>query len=99
MQILRTIVAFVTPSIVLVLILPVIAGIVVLLAVSWGTRLIGRVLEPRFMTWQELIEFDPIAGWKTKSNLDTCALVDDLFHFTTDTDGWRGRRTSLKDSD
>jgi len=62
-------------------------------AVATLTRTIAHVLEPQFLTWGELIEFDPRIGWRSRANLDTNHLTDDVFHVTTDGQGWRGNRS------
>ncbi len=33
-------------------------------------RALGRLLEPRFVPWTELMTFDPALGWKPRPNLD-----------------------------
>jgi hypothetical protein len=57
------------------------------------THTIARLLEPRFVPWDELIAFDPTIGWKPKANLNTYGMADDVFHLTTDSQGWRGQTT------
>lgn len=99
MQLLRFFLGFVAALIATVLALPLIIGVLVFKAVAFLTKVLAPLLEPKFVTWQELIEFDPTVGWKSKAHLDTRALVDDLFHFTTDADGWRGNTTNLADSE
>ncbi len=58
-------------------------------------RWIGRRLEPAFMTWTELIEFDPRLGWKPRARLSGSyfALNDDVYRIVTDEEGWPGLRT------
>jgi hypothetical protein len=67
-------------------------------AIAFLTRTVARLLEPRFVPWNELIKFDPTLGWKPKANLNTCGIADDVFHLTTDSQGWRGQ-TSLAESE
>jgi hypothetical protein len=59
---------------------------------------LGRRLEPSYSAWNEVIEFDLRFGWKAKRLLNTYHLADDVFHVTTDSDGWRGS-ARLEDSD
>lgn len=73
------------------LVLPVAVISLIFLVVSQLTRGIARMLEPQFLAWHEVIEFDPDIGWKPKANLDTHHLADDVFHVTTDSQGWRGK--------
>src|SRR4051812_22608169 len=58
--------------------------------ISAMTRLIARAIEPKFLTREQLIQFDPTFGWRARPNLDTHHLMVDLFHIRTDHDGWRG---------
>jgi hypothetical protein len=55
------------------------------------TQVICYLIEPRFKSWTELIEFDPRVGWKPMAHLDTYHLADDVFHMTTDAQGWHGK--------
>jgi hypothetical protein len=57
------------------------------------TQVISYLIEPRFKLWSDLIEFNPTFGWKPVAHLDTYHLVDDVFHVTTDAQGWRGKVT------
>src|ERR1700719_2531473 len=77
----------------LVLLAPVLAVIFPFWLVSALTRGISRLLEPRFLTREQLIQFDPVFGWRSRPNLDTHHLMVDLFHLRTDQDGWRGPGT------
>lgn len=60
------------------------------------THVIARVIEPAFVSWNELVEFDPTFGWKPRANVNTYHVSDDVFHLTTDGHGWRGK-TSIAD--
>jgi hypothetical protein len=70
------------------------AIVVAILAPLWIfaalVRWLGRALEPRFLTRNQLLEFDPALGWKWKPDLRTHHLVNDLYTLTTDADGWPG---------
>lgn len=83
----------------LILLLPgfLIAGALFLFASC--VRAIGRLLEPRFVPWAELMTFDSKLGWKPRPNLDAryVAERDDVFRVVTDDEGWPGLR-SLDDS-
>ncbi len=61
-------------------------------------RLLLSVLERRTSAWQELIEFEPVLGWKNRGHIDTRARNEGVYRLTTDADGWRGSVT-LADSD
>jgi hypothetical protein len=83
----------------LVLLLPVFAVVGVLYMFVWSVRSLGRLLEPRFVPWTELMTFDQALGWKPRPNLDAHYLAarDDVFHVVTDREGWPGGR-SLEES-
>src|SRR5947207_94737 len=94
----RTILAAVTATIALVLLLPLFLLILPFWLVSVLTRGIARMIEPEFLTREQLIQFDPVFGWRARPNLDTHHLMVDVFHIRTDQDGWRGDH-SLTESD
>jgi len=79
----------------LILLTPVFAVAALLLAFASLVRFIAPKLEPQFVPWKQLIEFDRELGWKPKPNLDTYYLAqgDDVFRMITDADGWPGHRT------
>src|SRR4029450_2090613 len=83
----------------LVLLLPGFVVVGALYLFVWSVRFLGRLLEPRFVPWTELMTFDPALGWKPRPNLDAHYLAarDDVFHVVTDGDGWPGIR-SLEES-
>ena len=57
-------------------------------------RGLALAMEPRFIAWNEIIEFDPDLGWKPKSNLDDHYLTlprDGVYRAVTDSQGWPGR--------
>jgi hypothetical protein len=78
-----------------VLLLPAFAATGAIAAVAWCSRAIGRLLEPPFVPWTQLIAFDRELGWRPRPNLDTRYLADgdDIFRIVTDAEGWPGRRT------
>lgn len=55
-------------------------------------------LSSRILPWQQLIEYEPIIGWKPKANLKAYGRSDSVFYLTTDAQGWRGK-TSLVESE
>ena len=83
--------------------IPSLLGLILLVAIAvvglpfWivaaGTRLIARVLEPKTVSWQSIVDYHPTLGWKPKANVDVHCCTDDVFHVTTGADGWRGRLT------
>lgn len=89
----RLFIAFVAAGIGLILVTPVFLVLLPFWIISFLTRLVTRVLQPGFVTIQQLIEFDPVFGWKPRPNLNTHHLMVDLFQLKTDEDGWRGRHT------
>jgi hypothetical protein len=62
-------------------------------------RLFYALLERKTITWEEVIEFDPVIGWRPKANLDSyCAFDAGVFRAETDSLGWAGKST-ISDSD
>jgi hypothetical protein len=91
----RLVLAIATALICLFLLLPVFVVVGVLYLFVISVRSLGRLLEPRFAPWTELMTFDPALGWKPRPNLDAHYLAwrDDVFHVVTDGDGWPGARS------
>lgn len=74
-------------------------GLIVLAAVAALTRVYRKILRPSVLSWEEISEFDAELGWKNKGNLDGLAEADDVFSFTTDPEGWRGKDGRIDDSE
>ena len=85
--------SLITGVIALILVTPIFLLALPFWIISLLTRSISRFIEPQFLTRDQLIEFDPIFGWKPRPNLNTHHLMVDLFQLTTDGDGWRGHST------
>ena len=66
--------------------------------IAFLTRVFSRLFRKRAIPWQKIIEFYPTIGWKPKANLNAYALGQDseIFHFTTDSEGWRGKNNIEK---
>ncbi|REL24194.1 hypothetical protein DYD21_19635 [Rhodohalobacter sp. SW132] len=104
MKIVRLIFGFFSSVIALIAVVPVfILGIP-----FWTVRLIQkrimilvRKLRPIPATWDELIQFYPVIGWKPKENLDTYAtdLPGNRYSLSTDNYGWRNTNTAFEESD
>ena len=77
-----------------VLLLPVVVVALPLWLVAALTRWLSRqpLLEPRAFP-QDLVEYLPVIGARTRPNLDTYGKGEDVFRLTTDADGWRGQAT------
>jgi hypothetical protein len=99
MAFLRAVVAVVGAVVGVALLMPVVLVGVVFWLVSFGTRRLQlwTVLEPRSEALRQLVQYEPVIGWKNRPNLDTHGQADDVFHLRTDDEGWRGRQ-SLDDS-
>ncbi|MDR7468463.1 MAG: hypothetical protein QN194_11490 [Armatimonadota bacterium] len=72
------------------------APVLVLALPFWGvallTRAVARRLEPRAGSWQDLVRFDPVVGWRPRPNVDGhFAERGEVFHVVTDAEGWPGR--------
>jgi hypothetical protein len=89
----RLVLAIIATVIGLLLMAPLLVLALPFWIVSILTRGVSRLIEPRFLTRDQLIEFDGIFGWKPRPNLNTHHLMVDLFQLATDPDGWRGRAT------
>lgn len=89
----RSILVFLALLVGLVLVLPVVLVALGLAAVAGLTRLIASGLQrsPRAAQWRELVQYEPVVGWRPRPNLDTYAWADDVFHLTIGPDGWRGK--------
>jgi hypothetical protein len=98
MTLIRILLAIVAGIIGLILAAPVVLLTLPLWIVSVLTRGLSRLLEPQFLEHDQLVEFDPVFGWKAKPNLNTYHQMVDLFYVKTDRDGWRGSAT-LQESD
>src|SRR5687768_3515656 len=96
---LRTLLALVGGVLGYLLVMP----IIVVGAPFWMVALLTRTLKPWIspgvVQWTELIQFDPIIGWKPKPGISAVceALQADVFYVETDQEGWRGP-ASLDDS-
>ena len=70
MQILRTAIALISALVGMLLALPVLLGTLLFWAVARVTQMLATRLEPRFLPWRDLVEFDDSVGWVPKSNVD-----------------------------
>lgn len=84
----------------LVAALPVLLLSIPFVSVSRVAQLVGTVIRPGSSTTPEegaamdLVQFEPMVGWKPKPHLDGHARAGDLgdpYRLTTDANGWRGR--------
>lgn len=101
MSIVRTLVAAVFSLFAVLLTIPLLVLGLPLWIVACLTRFThARVSSFRWQvtSWQHLINYEPIIGWKPKPNLNAYAFADKVFHLTTDAQGWRGK-TTLPESD
>jgi hypothetical protein len=79
------------------LVAPVALGALIVAGFGSLTRFFVRIFEPRFLRWDELIEFEPHVGWKSRANVRAYQLAEDVYSLKTDADGWQGR-CSVADS-
>jgi SGNH hydrolase-like domain, acetyltransferase AlgX len=56
-------------------------------------RGVATRLEPEVVPWTQIVERDEHVGWRPKGHVDAHLFADDVFHVTTDAEGWRGRAT------
>jgi hypothetical protein len=97
MILVRTILAALATIVALAILTPLFLVVLPFWLVSALTRVIARASEPKFLTRDQLIQFDPDFGWRARPNLNTHHLMVDLFHIRTDEKGWRGK-SSLEES-
>ena len=76
-----------------ILVLPLVLLLAPFVLVLIVTRHLTKWIEPSYLPWQQLIEYDSFAGWKGKAGLKTYHLADDVYTLTTDAEGWRGSGT------
>lgn len=92
----RTLLALIASLVGLFLAIPIVVVGFPFWAVAWLTNRATRLLEPKVVPWDQLIRFDPTFGWTPKANLNTHCVSDlggDVFHVTTDSEGWPGVST------
>jgi len=73
--------------------LPVIVSTAAFYLFASVIRRLNALLDPKVVSWKELIAFDPLIGWKPKPGINAyCAaeLTGAPFHVVTDAEGWPG---------
>ncbi len=100
MVLIRNLLAIVVSIFSLLLFVPMLIIGISLWMVSSLTQIITRLIQPKYASWRDLIEFESVIGWKPMSNLDThyIAVGNDICHIITDSQGWLGKN-SLSESD
>jgi len=63
-----------------------------------GTRRMASLIEPRFLPWSSIVQFDSEVGWKPMPNLKVYGLAEEVFRITTGPDGWPGK-ISISEAD
>lgn len=83
-----------------IVLLPIILVALLVRGIGLAVSALARVLEPSWVSWRELMAFDPTLGWRPRPNLNAHYYVenDDVFRLVTDAEGWPGHR-SLEESD
>jgi hypothetical protein len=90
----RLVVALISGLVGAILVLPLVLFVSPWVFVLMVMRSLARWIEPSHLPWQQLVEFDPCVGWRTKPGLKGYHLADDdVYQTTTDAEGWRGRTT------
>ena len=100
MSTIRTLLAIPAAVLGLFLALPIVVLGLPFWTIAFLTRFMANRLESQFLSWSELIEFDPLVGWRPKANLNAYYLSvhDDIFSTVTDSSGWPGK-ARLEESD
>jgi len=92
MRILRVLIALVAAPLGWLLVLPALLVAAPFVLTAYLTRRLADWLGPKAVPWEELIQFEPVFGWRSRAGLSAIALDfnGDPFRVTTDSDGWRG---------
>jgi hypothetical protein len=100
MKMARAVLAIISSVVALFLALPIILLGVPFCMVALLTRLCTRLLRPKCVPLNQLMEFDPTVSWKPKANLNThyFAVDGEVCHIRTDAQGWASK-TSLSQSE
>lgn len=93
MRLVRVVLAIISTVFAMVMAVPIAVLGLPFWVVSSLARILDRVLQPKFVPWRDLIEFEPTVGWKPRVNLDTHYLArgGDICHIRTDAEGWPGQ--------
>jgi hypothetical protein len=97
----RVLLAAIAAAIGILLAVPIVVLALPFWVVAYLTRAIARQLEPSYVSWDQLMEFTPVIGWKPKANLNAHYLTvvgDSVCHIVTDAQGWPGT-VSIPESD
>ena len=88
----RTLLVFIGCVVGLALAAPIVVAGFPFWCLSWCTRTIQGWIEPQTVQWKDLIQFDPIVGWRPKPSMRIfCdAAGADVFYVETDDEGWCG---------
>lgn len=88
----RTLLALIGGSFGYLLLIPIVIIGVPFWIVALLTRTLKSWITPRTVKWSDVIQFDPMVGWKPKSGIRAVceAPQADPFHVETDQEGWRG---------
>jgi len=95
MRIVRTLIALFGSLVGLLLLTPAILIALPFWLVAFLTSLTARFLEPSYMSWHDLLTYEPIIGWRPRPNLNAHYVLnsDDIFRVVTDDQGWPGSKS------
>lgn len=85
----RFLLAFIASVIGIILVIPAVALALPIWLVTLG-RKIWNALQPETSEWEDIIQFDPILGWRVKPNMRVRMKTENTYRLTTGNDGWRG---------
>lgn len=98
MALIRISLSIIAGTIGLILVAPLFIVALSVWIIALLTCAVARLIEPQFLTRDQITEFDPEVGWKPRPNLNTHHVMGDLFQLSTDAQGWRGK-FSLEESE
>jgi hypothetical protein len=94
----RLFVALIAGLVAAIAVLPIGLFVLPFCFIHFMVKYLTKRFEPSHRPYEQIIEFDPLIGWKARPDLRTYHLADDVYQLTTDEDGWRGQ-TKISEAD
>lgn len=90
MSLIRFCLSFVACVLGLIVLIPVLAIWLPFWFVIVTTRMARRLFGPNVLLWEDLVRHDDQVGWRLKPDVIAACEAVDVFHVTTDKQGWSG---------